>query len=271
MALMLGLGLSVCGGGAAAPAVVAPLLLDLLATSAVRAYSLRKLRAAYAGSAIRVRRDNDNAEQDIGFVAGALDTAALATFVGSNSAYLSKWYDQSGNADDAVQASTSLQPRIRNAGTNETLNSLPVVRFGLATSVVLNSTTPLTTKECLVITATTEAATFSEYSVVVSGSSVEGLLGESGTSHWYTGDGFLSANTNNSGNNTAVFGSVLQQVNANSTSTTLNLSFVQIGLADSDARKWLGWIGEVILFPTLLSSGDRTTAYTNQKTYWGTP
>ena len=43
-----------------------PLLLDTYPNAAV-AYSLRKLRTAYTGAAIRVRRSSDNAEQDIGF------------------------------------------------------------------------------------------------------------------------------------------------------------------------------------------------------------
>ena len=44
-------------------------------------YSLRKLRNAYTGSAIRVRRSYDNAETNIGFASnGALDTTALQSF-----------------------------------------------------------------------------------------------------------------------------------------------------------------------------------------------
>lgn len=51
--------------------------------SASAAYSLRKLRTAYSGSAIRVRRSYDNAESDIGFDgSGNLNTAALQSFVG---------------------------------------------------------------------------------------------------------------------------------------------------------------------------------------------
>ena len=47
--------------------------------SAAAAYSLRKLRTAYTGPAIRVRRSSDNAETDIGFtVAGNLDLNALS-------------------------------------------------------------------------------------------------------------------------------------------------------------------------------------------------
>lgn len=53
---------------------------------ATAAYSLRQLDRGYSGSAIRVRRDSDNAEQDIGFTeSGDLDIAALELFMGVSS------------------------------------------------------------------------------------------------------------------------------------------------------------------------------------------
>lgn len=53
------------------------------------AYSLRKLTADYTGSAIRVRRSGDNAEQNIGFKSdGSLDETTLTTFAGSNNTFL---------------------------------------------------------------------------------------------------------------------------------------------------------------------------------------
>jgi hypothetical protein len=52
-------------------------------SGAAAAYSLRKLNGSYTGSAIRVRRSNDNMEQDIAFDAsGNLDTTSLLSFVG---------------------------------------------------------------------------------------------------------------------------------------------------------------------------------------------
>ena len=58
----------------------APLQLDLFPGASV-AYSLRKLRNAYAGAAIRVRRDSDDSEQDIAFNSdGELDVSALEIF-----------------------------------------------------------------------------------------------------------------------------------------------------------------------------------------------
>jgi hypothetical protein len=81
------------------------------------AYALVRLRSAYSGSAIRVRRSSDNTEQDIGFSGDDLDTAGLASFVGANDAFVVTWYDQSGGANNFGQATSGLQPKIVDAGT----------------------------------------------------------------------------------------------------------------------------------------------------------
>jgi hypothetical protein len=105
------------------PFASANLLLDQY-SGAAAAYSLRKLDKDYTGSAIRVRRSNDNSEQDIGFTSGNdLDTASLKTFVGANSGFVTTWYDQSGNARNATQTTAANQPRIVNAGRVERQNS----------------------------------------------------------------------------------------------------------------------------------------------------
>jgi hypothetical protein len=118
----------------------ANLLLDQY-SGAAAAYSLRKLRTAYTGSAIRVRRSNDNTEQDIGFTSsGDLDTTSLKTFVGAgNSGFVTTWYDQSGNARNATQATAANQPRVVNAGTVERRTNLPSVFFNGATYRLLTS------------------------------------------------------------------------------------------------------------------------------------
>ena len=93
------------------------------------AYSLRKLDKDYAGSAIRVRRSNDNTEQDIGFTAGGdLDTAALKTFVGANSGFIVTWYTQSGTVN-ATQSTAASQPRIVNSGVIDRENGKPALIY----------------------------------------------------------------------------------------------------------------------------------------------
>lgn len=89
--------------------------LNGLAVAPLAALGLKKLTST-ATIAIRVRRSSDNAEQDIGFSGTSLDTTALATFVGANSGYVVKFYDQTGNGYDLAQATASKQPRIVNAG-----------------------------------------------------------------------------------------------------------------------------------------------------------
>ena len=95
---------------------------------------MRKLHTAYTGSAIRVRRSiipsGQPSEQDIGFnVNGNLDTVSLLAFCGVGDGFVTTWYDQSGNAKNATQATAANQPQIVSSGTVELLNSLPTIKF----------------------------------------------------------------------------------------------------------------------------------------------
>ena len=91
-------------------------------------FSFRKTSST-STNAIRIRRSSDSAEQDIGFVGDDLDTASMAAFVGVNSAYLTTWYDQSGNGFNLTQTTATKQPRIVNAGTNETHNGFVCAKY----------------------------------------------------------------------------------------------------------------------------------------------
>lgn len=97
--------------------------------SATVAYSTRKLRSAYTGNCMEVRRSSDNTTQNIGFVDNVLDTASLLSFVGAGEGYVKTWYDQSGNAKNATQTTNSSQPRIVNGGVVETQGGKSSVRF----------------------------------------------------------------------------------------------------------------------------------------------
>ena len=76
-------------------------LLDDVGVDAVAALGFYKLRTAYTGDCIQVRRASDSTTQDIGFDAnGEVDTAAIASFCGSSQGTIVIWYDQSGNSYD---------------------------------------------------------------------------------------------------------------------------------------------------------------------------
>jgi len=98
------------------------------ATGATAAYSLRRLKST-ATKAVRVREDSGNTETDIGFSGGTLDETALLNHVGSNNAFVTKWYDQSGNGNDASNSTASGQPQIVSSGSIIKENGKPALDF----------------------------------------------------------------------------------------------------------------------------------------------
>ncbi len=89
-----------------------PAPLDLIGSGTIvqAVSSARKLKGSYAGPAIRLRETGADAEQDIGFVNGLLDTAAAASFIGANSGRGKTLYDHSGNGNHFIQATKASQP-----------------------------------------------------------------------------------------------------------------------------------------------------------------
>ena len=99
--------------------------------NAAAAYSLRKLRTGYTGSAIRVRKDTTGQpEQDIGFTnSGDLDTAAIKTFLNARNGWVTVFYDQSGNSRNATQTIQANQPQIAALGVINRMVGEPSILF----------------------------------------------------------------------------------------------------------------------------------------------
>ena len=94
------------------------------------AYSLRKLNSDYTGAAVRVRRNSDNTELDIGFKSdGTLDTDASDAFYDGSNLRIITWYDQSGNGKHMTQSSSGAQPLLYNDSGLMQLNGRPGARF----------------------------------------------------------------------------------------------------------------------------------------------
>lgn len=94
---------------------------------------------SYTGSAINVRRDSDDATQNVGFTpSGDLDTASLLAFTGTSSGYVKTWYDQSGHGYNATQTTTTKQPRVVDTGvvTISGTRSRPTVQFSFTATVL---------------------------------------------------------------------------------------------------------------------------------------
>lgn len=101
--------------------------LDPLVARPAVAFSTRRLLSSYLGPAMRVRRSSDDAEMDIPFIVGQLDTATLLSFVGSNIGMVSVWYDQSGNSFDATNTIHAAQPVIVTGGAVVKANGFPAL------------------------------------------------------------------------------------------------------------------------------------------------
>ena len=112
-------------------------LLDIY-PGAAAAYSLRNLqgRSGKDSAVVRVRRDNDDAEQD--FTATEVSDGTLTAWVGAgNDGFVQTWYDQSGNSSDVTQSIYGSQPQIVDNGSVITKNNKPAIYFN---SSLLGST-----------------------------------------------------------------------------------------------------------------------------------
>ena len=104
--------------------------LDYVSASAI-AVGLRKLKSTYTGSAIRLRRDSDNAEADFGFVNTELNTTAITTWLNGANGYCVTLYDQSGSGNNMTPSSSIRQPLFVSNG----LNNKPILRFSTSQDI----------------------------------------------------------------------------------------------------------------------------------------
>jgi hypothetical protein len=131
--------------------------------------SMRLLGANYTGGLVRVRAFDGASDQgtadvmpykigseywvDLNSTLENLDATAtgrgltasdtlgdlLSSGASNYDGFVTTWYDQSGNANDATQATAASQPQIASAGVLETLNGKPNVIFTSAQSLQFNS------------------------------------------------------------------------------------------------------------------------------------
>lgn len=162
-------------------------ILDQYPNAAV-AYSFRKLRAAYSGNAIRVRRSGDNAESDFGFVNNAISLTAIQDFCiaggGAQNGFLVTWYDQSGNGNNATQATASRQGTIVLSGVFQQDNSKPCLNLdGSDDRILLN--TAINSLDMTIATILNRDSTASpNYSSLFGQGSFNGFYNNPATGGW---------------------------------------------------------------------------------------
>ena len=281
-----------------------PLLLDLYPNAAA-AYSVRLLRTAYTGSAIRVRRSSDNTEQNIGFIGENLDTSSLTTFCSGTDGFVTTWYDQSGNANDATQSTAANQPQIVSSGSVINVNSKPCLQFTNSSTQTLSYSTSLWTytgNSTLFHTSRNRNTATTQYGSVISqgGGNVAGALGiqwqqfpnaatQASTDIFAPGgistSGTQSANvqylatfqwqnwsTHQTNGNTiiAINGANQALTNYGASPTSLATTPNLIGgfVTSVSAGAFLGDIQEIVVYTTVLSGTNIDGAESNINTYY---
>jgi hypothetical protein len=278
------------------------LILDLYPNAGF-AFSVRKLRSAYTGYCMQIKRSSDNAVQDIGFDSnGYLDTAAIASFVGANSATISIWYDQSGNSINLTPTGTIAGFRIVISGTLQTLNgkaapyTLNGYNYGLGTNSFATTTNNLmwvdvsgcdddggSTNSYGRILSMKNTANANDYDNCNSMTNFYGLpFSKSITTYQngagaYTGRGY-SLDTQyisfNYKNEDTIGGNINggSNVTANSGCGTTGLNINQIRLGNNfinSDSSLDGWIQEVILWTTY-TAANQSGIQSNCNAYYGT-
>lgn len=257
--------------------------------SIVAAYGMRRLRTAYTGSLLRMRRSSDNAESDFGYTgSGDLDTAAIVAWL-SGSGYIVKWYDQSGNGYDAVQTTAASQPLYVASGQN----GRPVLRWD-GVDDILPTTLPTPSTLTLVAAAqkatqTTDAASLIRPFLASSlspnpGGIVAGTVRSSAanpnqflfaayndtgltptTTLWTDGTfAILSGVANGASSVAAYNGASVSGTVQNSAAGVLEIG----GSTSLSVRRFAGDIAELIICNAALSTGDRSAAEAAANDYW---
>lgn len=99
--------------------------------------SVRKLKNGEGDPVTNIRRASDNATNDFNLNSSnlfALDSetsggTSLSSFISSENGFLTDFYDQSGNNNDAGETTAANQPQSLNAGVLEAINSIAAFTF----------------------------------------------------------------------------------------------------------------------------------------------
>lgn len=90
------------------------LFLDDFNSDCVGAFSLRLLSSTYSGACLKAYRYADGVEQDINFLNGYIDEAAVVTFANGGSTSVSIWYDQNTSGNNLFNNSVNNRYRLTN-------------------------------------------------------------------------------------------------------------------------------------------------------------
>jgi len=242
---------------------------------AAAAYSLRKL-SKNSTVAIRVKRDIDNSETDIGFVGQNLDTTTLTTFIGgSNKVYVTRFYDQSGNDNHLIQNTEINQPYIVTGGAI-IVNSFNQISIAIDAADVFTLTNTIDTNNnfsSFVVQERTGANGFSLYASVAA---VPRTVAKANDNFYYVfgEDGFIKSNqtypTDEPFYLSGIYNGTVKKQFQNG--TEIPSAFTSFGATFADPLDGMintigGYVSEFVLYLSD-QSANRTGIEANINNYW---
>jgi len=246
--------------------------------SAYAAYSVRKLRSAYSGSCLKVRRSSDNATQDIGFANGLINTASLLTFCGAGNGFIDTWYNQVGSgAPDAVQATAAAQPQIVASGALITSNGRLTAQFSNARKMTFTASS---TNPKVMIAVAQETSSFTTAQRIIycttAGAGELYFLNATNTVTSNAGTALSATSVNASMNSIiALQDGASSWLRVNGVKTTGNagtgtwsVSAMQLGDVTTLGLK--GNLGEAIIYATGITDTQASIIYSSQRQFFGT-
>jgi len=116
--------------------------------AAVAVYSTRKWSDSYTGSALNVRRSNDNGTSDTGFLPdGSLDTYSMMNYVGGqNLTTYSEQFDQWSTSSAIVNADAAVAPNYTK--TADLVSNTPSVNSSVSNNVATLANSTAYTRSC---------------------------------------------------------------------------------------------------------------------------
>lgn len=285
-------------------------MLDVTSSQAAWCYSVaRRVVSNYGGPLFEIYDPVWNTTQDIyPDGSGDADQAAMLAFTGTNSGYVRTLYDQSGNGFNLAQTDSTKMPRIVNAGTVDKVGTRVTMVFDGVDDYLVRSQgsflgTGIYNTGAMTLLGVINGASQSAKYIVSEGQS-GGTNGVYAPAMSTTSNGRLNRFLRGSGGTTiiaqdstgtapAILDSTTHQfttrddgsnftrwVDNSATGSTAytrsenpNTTLFGMGaLVRSTPSSFIaGKLPEIVIFPTALSTTDRQTAQTNQKTYYGTP
>jgi hypothetical protein len=262
-------------------------------TGLVVALSFRRLRTAWTGGAVDVRRSNNNAVATIGFSGENYNAADQTTHLAGNDGLISSWLNQAGNGLHATQTTNANQPRVSAGGTAEVLGTRQAARLihssqhfldissigsgSAATAIVVwsaNSASPSGYDGPLLGNWTSDT-TQGQHWPFTDGNLYDNFCHSNRSSAAISGWGITSpaitSIISQSGSYRFWFNNVLRINNATGNTTIRTASGHRIGRSDSPggANYFNGRVSEIIIFKRALTDTERATIQTNQAAYYG--